>query len=72
MLVIVLAGVVVLLVPLLLEFEFRDLFFFPDFELLEPWLDEPWSWVERLPDELLELPADRELELIVSYSFLSQ
>jgi hypothetical protein len=53
----VLAGLsVVLLAPL--SFDRRDFFFFPEFELLEPWLVEPWFCVERLPEVVL-LPEDR-------------
>ena len=64
----------VLLEPLL--FERQDLFFFPEFELLEPWLDEPWldePWfcvVQLL--EVVLLPEDRGLEPIDLNSLFSQ
>ena len=58
-----------LLEPLL--FERQDLFFFPEFELLEPWLDEPWFCVVQLPEVVL-LPEDRGLEPIDLNSLFSQ
>ena len=54
----------VLLEPLL--FERRDLFFFLEFELLEPW----FCVVQLL--EVVLLPEDRGLELIDSNSLFSQ